>query len=103
MSSLNPKSLALACGSTLALGAAFLALVAMVHGAYGKTVISIMSSVYLGYDATIPGLLIGAIWGFVDGYIFGFLIALFYNVALKKPQAPLQAQTQGHGYDIMKK
>ena len=79
MNSLSPKSLALACGSTLALGAAFLALVAMVHGAYGKTVISIMSSVYLGYDATIPGLIIGGIWGFVDGAICGYILASLYN------------------------
>ncbi|HLD07582.1 MAG TPA: bacteriophage holin [Candidatus Peribacterales bacterium] len=79
MQPLNPKAFGLALGSTFALGMILLAVISMIHGSFGNTVISILSSAYLGYDNTIPGALFGGIWGFVDGGIMGFVIAWIYN------------------------
>jgi hypothetical protein len=81
---LSQKAFPLALGCTWAIGLAALALIAMVHGSYGKTVISILSSVYLGYAPTVPGIVIGALWGFVDGYIGGYIFTWFYNYFLQQ-------------------
>ncbi len=79
----NPKALALALGGTMAIGVVLLSLISMVHGSYGNTFISILSSVYLGYDNTIPGAIMGGIWGFVDGAITGWILSWLYNKALE--------------------
>jgi hypothetical protein len=34
---------------------------------------------YVGYTGSWVGALIGALWGFVDMFIFGFLVAWVYN------------------------
>lgn len=79
MQQLNPRACALAFGTVWGLGMVILALFAMFHGTYGNTIIGITSSVYLGYDNTIPGAIIGGIWGFVDGGIGGYVFAWLYN------------------------
>ncbi|MBT3835590.1 bacteriophage holin [Candidatus Peribacteria bacterium] len=79
MKTFDPKNLGLALGSTMAIGLALLSIISMFDGSYGNTIISIISSVYLGYDNTIPGAVIGAIWGFIDGFIGGYVLAWLYN------------------------
>ena len=75
---LNVKALALACGLVLGFTIFFVTWwLIMLHGVTGtKTVIG---TVYLGYNISPLGSLIGLAWGFVDGLIFGALIALVYN------------------------
>ncbi len=46
---------------------------------YGAAFIATFSSVYIGYAATFWGGVLGLIWGFVDFFIFGALIAWIYN------------------------
>lgn len=46
---------------------------------YGIPIVNLMASAYLGYAPTFAGAIIGGIWGFVDAFIFGFLVALVYN------------------------
>lgn len=46
---------------------------------YGISFIQIMSSVYLGFQPTIVGGIIGGIWGFIDFFVFCFLAACVYN------------------------
>jgi hypothetical protein len=48
---------------------------------YGAEFLRVMSSVYPGYGAapTVAGVLVGAIWGVVDGGVAGFLFAWLYN------------------------
>ena len=88
MHSLNPKAFALACGATWALGLIFLALIGrFTQGGYGDTVISLLSTVYKGYRPTIPGALMGGIWGFIDGAIGGYVLASLYNYFLQ-PRTP---------------
>ena len=46
---------------------------------WGNTWGKMMALVYLGYNPTILGSIIGAIWGFVYASILGFAIAWMYN------------------------
>jgi hypothetical protein len=46
---------------------------------YGVSFVSAFGKVYLGFEPTVLGAFIGLLWGFFDFFIFGFLIALFYN------------------------
>jgi len=81
MDKLNVKGLAIALGTTWALGM----LIAGWGAMYGWATefVAVMGSVYLGYDATFSGGIIGAVWGFVDGAIGGFVIAVIYNAVAK--------------------
>lgn len=45
----------------------------------GSPFVDIFSSIYWGFDATVIGSLVGFFWGLVFGYIFGALVAFFYN------------------------
>lgn len=46
---------------------------------WGTALVDTLSSLYIGYAATLIGAVIGAIWAFVDGYIGGVIIAWVYN------------------------
>jgi hypothetical protein len=46
---------------------------------WGNGFVSVMSSIYIGYEASFIGGIIGGIWGFFDGFIAGALVAFFYN------------------------
>jgi hypothetical protein len=39
----------------------------------------LLADVYLGYDSTARGLVIGAVWAFVDGFVGASLLAWLYN------------------------
>jgi hypothetical protein len=41
---------------------------------------------YPGYSISLPGSLIGLVWGFVDGLICGFIFAWLYNKLNKSGQ-----------------
>ena len=53
---------------------------------YGAEFLRVMSSVYPFYAAapTIAGVLVGTIWGIVDGAVAGFLLSLLYNWFLSR-------------------
>lgn len=40
----------------------------------------LLADVYLGYDSPDQGLVIGAVWAFVDAYVGAYLLAWLYNV-----------------------
>lgn len=46
---------------------------------WGTELVKILSSLYIGYNATFLGSVIGGIWAFVDGFIAGVVIAWVYN------------------------
>ena len=50
---------------------------------WGEAFTNTMGSVYLGMAPTFVGGIFGLIWGFVDFFIFGALIALIYNCCVK--------------------
>ncbi len=77
---LSVKGLALGLGVTWGLGVLLLGWAGWLGYGTGFTG---LSSIYLGYDATFLGGIIGALWGFVDGAIGGALIAWVYNKTSK--------------------
>jgi len=52
-------------------------------GSSGVT-ISTLSKFYIGYSFSWAGGLIGLLWGFVDGFVCGVIIAWLYNLFNKK-------------------
>ena len=75
-----PIVLGLTLGLLWGLALFFLSLVgAFLFPSYGAAFITTLESVYIGYKATLVGGLIGFAWGFVDFFVFGFLIAFIYN------------------------
>lgn len=51
---------------------------------YGVDFINVWGSVYLGFKPTFVGGIIGGIWGFVDFFVFTWLVALVYNCCCGK-------------------
>lgn len=76
---LSPKGMGLACGILWALAMVFIVILTLIFDGYGKPFIDFMGHFYIGYEATVKGAVIGAVWGFVDTAIAGFLIAWLYN------------------------
>ncbi|HPE84599.1 MAG: hypothetical protein KDK44_01430 [Chlamydiia bacterium] len=57
---------------------------------WGDLYVRVMSSIYIGYEPGFWGGIIGGIWAFFDGGIFGLAISFLYNVFSedkKKPKA----------------
>ncbi len=75
----NVKALALTLGLLWGGGMFVLGIAAALTG-WGAGLVDPLASLYIGFDATLTGSLIGAAWGLVDGAIFGGLIAWLYNV-----------------------
>lgn len=78
MGKINVKALGLSLGITWGIGAFLLGILSMYFN-WGTPCVELLSAMYIGYDSTIKGSLIGAAWGFVDAGIWGVLIAWIYN------------------------
>lgn len=75
---LNPKKLGVAAGLVWGLSMLLMTF-ASIGFDYGTSFLYMLKPVYLGYDVTPLGALIGFFWGFVDMFIFFFLIGWIYN------------------------
>ncbi len=75
---LGVVSLGLAFGITWALGVFLLGIAAALFE-WGVPVVAVLSSVYIGYSPSFVGGVSGAVWGFVNGFIGGALLAWLYN------------------------
>lgn len=84
MNKLNIKALAVAGGILWGLYMLFIGWSAWLLG-WGTDLVATISSLYIGFEPTFVGGIIGAIWGLVDGAIAGGIIAWVYNVATGKP------------------
>lgn len=51
---------------------------------WGNAFVLVMKSIYIGYDPTFVGGIIGGIWAFFDGAIAGLLFSFFYNLIAKR-------------------
>lgn len=67
-----------AWGLTWALGLLILGWAGWLFG-WGIPMTNIIGSLYIGFKPTFWGAVIGAIWGFVDWFIGGVIVALIYN------------------------
>lgn len=68
----------IAFGITWALGVFLVGLGAMWFG-WGNEFISLLSSLYIGYEPTLVGSIIGGILAFIDAFIGGIVFAWIYN------------------------
>ncbi|MFC1543027.1 bacteriophage holin [Candidatus Neomarinimicrobiota bacterium] len=75
---LNVRALGLAGGILWGLAIFLLTYWFLLFG-YGGTMLGKIANVYLGYSVTWYGAFIGLVWGFVDGFIGGALLAWLYN------------------------
>jgi len=75
---LSVKGLALSIGILWAIGIFLVGIAATVSG-WGDSLVNLISSLYVGYSASLAGSIIGAIWALIDGLICGALIAWLYN------------------------
>lgn len=75
---MNKCAFGLSLGVIWGLSVFFMAILAKCCG-YGDGFVEGLGELYLGYDASILGALVGALWGFVDAFVFGFLAAWLYN------------------------
>lgn len=78
---LNPCAFGGAAGITWGLGVLIMGILAAQYQ-YGKPFVDFMSTMYLGYGATLKGSLIGAGWAVVDGFVSVFIFAWIYNLLL---------------------
>ena len=82
MNKLNIKAFTISTGITWGFAMLFLAWVSSFG--WGIRDVSVISGLYLGYTPTFIGGIIGAIWGFIDGAIGGFIFCYFYNLLAAK-------------------
>ena len=75
---LNAKAFALACGVLWGL-TVFLATVWLVIFGFEGQLMQQLDHFYFGYSVSWLGAIVGAVWGFVDGAIGGFVFAWLYN------------------------
>ena len=77
-------ALAMAIGISSGLGMLLLGLLGHFFQS-GLSIITLASSIYIGFEPTIMGAIIGGLWAFVEGAIWGAIIAALYNKCLCCP------------------
>lgn len=65
-------------------------LINLAYPSYGGDFLRMMSSVYPGADAsrTIGSVLLGTVYGFVDGAVCGWIFGLIYRGLTHEPRVP---------------
>lgn len=80
---LNVKAFALACGLFCGIGLFLITWwIILFEGASGNT--TLIGRIYLGYNISPIGSLIGLVWAFVDGMVGGAIFAWLYNLLNQK-------------------
>jgi len=77
MQKLDARAMALAVGILWSSLTFFSALMAMFG--WAVDLVDVMGSLYIGYQATFVGAIIGAIWAFIDGYVGSLIVVWLYN------------------------
>ena len=81
----NIKALSLASGILWGLAMLVMGFANLIWGSYGQQFLQTMASVYPGYHATrsIAEVIVGTLYGAVDGLIGGAVFACLYNQFVK--------------------
>jgi len=82
---LSVKGLALASGILWGVAMLGMGLANLIWSSYGQQFLQFMASVYPGYHATrsVAEVIVGTLYGFVDGLIGGAVFAWLYNQFVK--------------------
>ena len=78
MMKLDIKAMGLSLGIMWAASVLLMGVLAMTTG-WGMPFVAGLGKLYTGYQPTIGGCIIGAIWGFIDMGIGGVVLAWLYN------------------------
>ena len=70
----------LACGIVWGFGIMIAGFLLYLSGSISQDFVNMMASLYIGYDGTVKGAILGLLWGFADGFVGGALLAWFYNI-----------------------
>ncbi|MCP0914371.1 MULTISPECIES: bacteriophage holin [Legionella] len=79
---LSPLAFGLALGILWGLSMLIMGLIAYFFN-YGDLFVTSMGTLYLGYNATIMGSIIGGVIGFIDAFIGGLIVAWLYNLFVR--------------------
>ena len=82
MNKLSPKAFGLASGILWGGCVMVMGLLALVSS-WAQPFVEVLAVMYLGYKATILGILIGTLLGFADAFIGGLIFAWLYNKLAK--------------------
>lgn len=82
---LNAKALGLAAGILWGISVFLLTAWIIIIDSPGSTLM-LLNKIYIGYDVSWTGAVIGLVYGFVDGLIGGLLLAWIYNAFLPKSE-----------------
>ena len=82
MQRLDVKALGLTLGILWAVGLMLMSVASVVFN-WATPWIKLIQTCYIGYTITSPGIIIGIVWAFADGFIGGALIAWLYNKLAK--------------------
>ena len=74
---ISAKACSLSTGIVISVLFALLSVFAMLG--LGVEVVESWSTLLIGYEGSFPGLVVGAVWGFLIGVIAGGIYAFFYN------------------------
>ena len=81
-SKLSPAALGLAFGVSWG-GVVFIIGLLSYYFSYGTAFVTSMGIMYIGYEPSVLGSIIGGLMGFIDAVIAGALIAWLYNLFLR--------------------
>lgn len=79
---LQVLSFGLALGLLWGVSVLLIGLSAMWYG-WGAEMVKLIGAIYLGYQATWLGSLVGGLWGFLDAFLGGVIFAVLYNLFLR--------------------
>ncbi|WP_440991795.1 bacteriophage holin [Haloarchaeobius baliensis] len=74
---LDSSAFGLACGLLWSAAVVLLGITARIG--WGRRWERLLADVYRGYDESGSGLLVGALWAFLDGFLGGYAFAALYN------------------------
>ncbi|HAG62301.1 MAG: hypothetical protein CMF55_01985 [Legionellales bacterium] len=75
---LKPVALGLAIAVLSALSLLFVVFTALCFGV-GFPWLGIIASIYVGFNLSFIGIIIGLVWAIIDGFIAGIVLAWLYN------------------------
>jgi hypothetical protein len=88
---LNVKAFALTCALVWGFGLFVLTWwIIAIGGVTGEA--TLIGRLYLGYNISPLGSVLGLIWAFADGFVGGAVFAWLYNLLVKRLSSPRQAK-----------